>query len=136
VNVVFAGSLTLNPPVRLVINPSYPGIAEDYERSFALMRALPTDVFLGAHAGFFALHDKAKRLRKGERPNPFIDPAGFRTWVADMERQFRARIDKEQSTQTGSGAGAAHHRFAKCRSAKSRYRSQSHSVTSCFPDRT
>lgn len=95
--VVFPGSLSVNPPVRLVTNPSYPGIAKDYERSIALMRALDVDVFLGAHSGFFALRDKAERLRQGEKPNPFIDPAGFRTWVDDMERQFRDRIAKEQS---------------------------------------
>lgn len=95
--VVFPGSLSVNPPVRLVTNPSYPGIAKDYERSIALMRALDVDVFLGAHSGFFALRDKAERLRQGENPNPFIDPAGFRTWVDDMERQFRDRIAKEQS---------------------------------------
>ena len=105
VNVVFAGSLSVNPPVRLVTNPSYPGIAQDYERSFALMRALPVDVFLGAHAGFFGLHEKAERLRKGERPNPFIDSAGFRAWVDDMERQFRARLEKERAAHNESGQG-------------------------------
>ena len=93
--VVFAGSLSVNPPVRLVTNPSYPGIAQDYERSFRTMRALDADVFLGAHAGFFQLHDKAERLRKGQQPNPFIDPAGLRAWVDRMEGQFQERVAAE-----------------------------------------
>ena len=116
-NVVFAGSLSLNPPVRLTINPSYRGIAQDYERSFALMRSLPIDVFLGAHAGFFGLHDKAARLHKGHQPNPFIDPAGLRAWVDEMERQFRARIEREgvvgQVPVKEWGSDPANHRFAK-----------------------
>jgi metallo-beta-lactamase class B len=93
--VVFAGSLSVNPPVRLTTNPSYPGIAQDYERSFRVMRSLEPDVFLGAHAGFFQLYDKAERLRNGERPNPFIDAAGFRGWVDRMEQQFRERVKTE-----------------------------------------
>jgi metallo-beta-lactamase class B len=111
VSVVFTGSLTVNPPVRLVSDPSYPGIAQDYDRSFALMRSLQADVFLGAHAGFFRLHDKAGRLRGGEEPNPFIDPAGLTAWVDAMERQFRARIEKEKTAQSGSGAGLPQGRF-------------------------
>ena len=100
--VVFAGSLSVNPPVRLVVNESYPGIARDYERSFAFMRELKVDVFLGAHAAFFQLHDKAARLRRGETPNPFVDAAGFRTWVEQMEQQFRARVEKERQSSARS----------------------------------
>jgi metallo-beta-lactamase class B len=96
-HVVFPGSLSVNPPVRLLKDPSYPGIADDYQRSIALIRTLPADVFLGAHAGFFGLREKAARLRQGERPNPFIDQAGCRTWVDGMERQFRSRLDNEPS---------------------------------------
>lgn len=95
--VVFAGSLSVNPPVRLVTNESYPGIRRDYERSFRILRSFDADVFLGAHAGFFRLHDKAARLRAGETPNPFIDPDGLRTWVDGMERQFNERIEQERA---------------------------------------
>ena len=95
--VVFAGSLSVNPPVRLVTSESYPGIRKDYERSFGIVRSLGADVFLGAHAGFFRLHDKAARLRAGEMPNPFIDRDGLRAWVDDMERQFNERIEKERA---------------------------------------
>ena len=95
--VIFPGSLSVNPEVRMITNPSYPGIADDYERSFARMRTFEADIFLGAHAGFFKLHDKADRLRKGAAPNPFIDPAGLDEWIDGMEAQFRARIEKERA---------------------------------------
>lgn len=94
--VVFAGSLSVNPPVRLVTNPSYPGIADDYRRSFERLRAMQADVFLGAHAGFFGLHDKAQRLREGASPNPFIDPGALGRYVDEWEARFRERISREQ----------------------------------------
>jgi metallo-beta-lactamase class B len=93
--VVFFPSGNVNPGVRLVKHPSYPGIAQDFERSFALWKSLPCDVFLGAHGDFFKVHDKAKRLRAGGTPNPFIDPDGFRKLVADQEARFRASLEDQ-----------------------------------------
>jgi metallo-beta-lactamase class B len=95
--VVFAGSLTVNPPVRLWKNPSYPGILEDYRRSVATMRALPIDVFLGSHAGFFDLVGKRDRLARGASPNPFIDPAGFAAMVDRGARALEQRVKSEKS---------------------------------------
>ena len=96
-HVVFAGSLTVNPPVRLWKNPSYPGILEDYRRSVAAMRGLPVDVFLGAHAGFFDLAAKRERLARGEMPNPFIDPEGFRAMVDRGAAALEQRVSGEKS---------------------------------------
>jgi metallo-beta-lactamase class B len=93
--VIFPGSLSVNPQVRLVQDPSYPGIADDYARSFARMRAFDAEIFLGAHAGFFAFQEKAARLRQGATPNPFIDRPGLLAWIDRMEGQFRERVEKE-----------------------------------------
>jgi len=95
--VVFAGSLSVNPPVRLVSRPSYPGIAGDYRRSFDVLRSMEADVFLGAHAGFFGLLEKAERLREGAAPNPFIDAGALRRYVDHWEAQFEARVAKERT---------------------------------------
>ena len=102
--VVFAGSLSVNPPVRLVANPSYPGIADDYRRSFRVLRSMDADVFLGAHAGFFGLHEKAERLRQGASPNPFIDPGALRRYVDHWEAQFRDRVASEAKRGPASGS--------------------------------
>ena len=95
--VVFAGSLTVNPPVRLWKDPSYSGILEDYHRSVATMRGLPVDVFLGAHAGFFDLAAKRERLARGETPNPFIDPAGYAAMVDRGAQAIEQRVSSEKS---------------------------------------
>ena len=46
---------------KLVNNASYPNIVSDYERSFAELRKMPCDVFLGPHGGFFNLEEKRKQ---------------------------------------------------------------------------
>jgi metallo-beta-lactamase class B len=88
--VVFYASGTIPPGAHLAGNREYPQAIADYERSFATWRALPCDLFLGAHGTFFGLEPKWKRLKAGARPNPFIDPQGYRRAIDDAEKQFRA----------------------------------------------
>src|SRR5271154_4622033 len=56
-NVVIVGSWNVNPGWRLVERAgqtvSYPGIADDYRHTFTALKALPCDVFLGAHGAYF-----------------------------------------------------------------------------------
>jgi metallo-beta-lactamase class B len=94
-DVVFVCSATVLSQYRLVTAPTYPGIAADFARTFAVLAALPCDVFLGAHASFYNGLDKARRLRAGETPNPFIDPAGYRAWVAEAEGAYKKRLAAE-----------------------------------------
>ena len=93
---VFYGSTTLLPGVRLVDNPKYPEMAEDFAKTFRVLKSLPCDVFLGPHGSQFGLRDKARRLSAGERPNPFIDPAGYRAFLARSEEGFLRHRERER----------------------------------------
>lgn len=72
-------------------NPSYPGIREDFEKTFARFKSLPCDVLLASHGVFMDLHGKRARMGEG-RPNPFIDPGGCRTHFAAQEDNFRKAL--------------------------------------------
>jgi metallo-beta-lactamase class B len=48
-DVVIVGIPNVNPGYKLVSNSAYPQIAEDYERTWRVLKALPCDIFLGAH---------------------------------------------------------------------------------------
>jgi len=98
-DVVFAGSATVLPGVVLTDSPKYPEIAEDYARAFRVLRSLPCDVFLGPHASFYDGLDKADRLRKGAKENPFIDPRGYREYVARMEKTYRDQLQRERDSR-------------------------------------
>jgi len=91
--VVFLGGVTI-PGYKLAGNAQYPNIAEDYARSFALLKQLPCDVFLGAHGSYFGLQKKLPHL--GETPNPFIDPDGYRRHIEEFERSFHEQLDRER----------------------------------------
>ncbi len=93
-DVVIVGSPNVNPGYRLVNNPFYPEIASDYERTFRVLKSLPADIFLGAHAGYFDMEAKRRRLVEGEA-NPFSDSAGYAEYIADRERAFRAELARQ-----------------------------------------
>jgi metallo-beta-lactamase class B len=93
--VIFFPSATVPPGAQLVGNLKYPDAIADYRRSFALWRRLPCDYFLAAHASFFGLEKKWKRWKTGERPNPFIDPAGFKATLDEQQERFEAVVQSQ-----------------------------------------
>ena len=97
-NVVIFGGAGINSGNNLINDPRYPKQAEDFVRTFRTLRALPCDIFLGAHGLYFDLNEKYARL-KPNGPNPFIDSAGYKAYVDDREQAFRAELAKQKAAQ-------------------------------------
>jgi metallo-beta-lactamase class B len=94
-DVVIVCSVGWNPGYVLVNNKDYPQIADDYVRSFATLRRLPCDIFLGAHGSFYNLDAKYAQLLKGGA-NPFLDHAGYLAYIDLKEKQFYAELDRQK----------------------------------------
>ena len=84
----------LQENAQLVNNKNYPEIAEDFARSIKTYKSLPADVFLGAHSWFFDLAGKHKRL--GSATNPYIDPAGYKAWVDNQEKNYNTTLAQQR----------------------------------------
>lgn len=96
--VVIVGSPNVNPGYKLVHNTRYPQIGSDYKHQFEVLKKLPCDIFLGAHGGYFDLAEKYTRFKAGDR-NAFIDPAGYKAYIADREQAFEAELKKQSAAQ-------------------------------------
>jgi metallo-beta-lactamase class B len=96
-NAVIIGSPNVNPGYKLVGNERYPQIADDYDKSFRVLKSLPCDLFLGAHGSYFDLHKKYERLKRFEL-TAFVDPEGYRRFVSEKEQEFRHELRKQQGT--------------------------------------
>jgi metallo-beta-lactamase class B len=97
-DVVVVGSPNVNAGYQLVKNALYPQIATDYERTFRVLKSLPCDVFLGAHGDYYGMAAKFAAMKDGQ-PNPFIDPEGYKRYVAERENAFRAELKKQSGTR-------------------------------------
>ena len=95
---VIIGSPNVNPGYRLVGNQDYPEIADDFARTFQVLKSLPCDIFLGAHGSYYGMEEKIARVGKGGA-NPFIDPAGYKAYVAEREQTFRATLEAQKKAQ-------------------------------------
>ncbi len=99
---VIVGSWNLLSEYRLVDTPkqkaSYPGIAEDFAHGFEVLRALPCDIFLGAHGEYFDLREKLARRRStgSNETAVWVDPEGYRRAVAEHEATFRAELERQR----------------------------------------
>ena len=100
-NVVIVGSWNVNPGWRLLDRgaqiASYPGIADDYRQTFATLKALPCDVFLGAHGAYFGMLEKLDRIKAGATENVWIDPKGYQAAVAERQQAFENELKRQQN---------------------------------------
>jgi metallo-beta-lactamase class B len=102
-NIVIVGGTGFWSEYHFVATPnhpvSYPGIVQDFQHTFAVLRTLPCDVFLGAHGGYFDLLTKLEHYPQAG-PRVFIDPAGYKDFVTDAEKTFEQALAKQQAAAT------------------------------------
>ena len=84
----------LQDGARLVNNRNYPEIADDFAKTIKVLRSLPADVFLGAHSWFFDLAGKHAKL--GAATNPYLDAAGYKRWVDNMEKDYNMLLAEQR----------------------------------------
>jgi metallo-beta-lactamase class B len=98
-DVVVIGSPNVNPGYRLVDNTDYPEIADDFASTFRTLKALPCDVFLGAHGSYYGMIPKYEKAKSGSPKNPFIDPGGYRVYVELKEKAFRNTLAAQRAAK-------------------------------------
>ncbi len=99
-NIVIVGGVSFWSEYHFVATPnhpvSYPGIVQDFQHTFVTLRALPCDVFLGAHGGYFDMLAKLGNYSK-DGPRVFIDPSGYQHFVADAQKTFEQAWMKQKA---------------------------------------
>jgi metallo-beta-lactamase class B len=97
-NAVIIGSPNVNPGYKLVNNAAYQQIAADYEKTFRVLESLPCDIFLGAHGSYFDLETKYP-LMKEKAFAAFVDPEGYKKYVADRKQAFNRELAKQRASR-------------------------------------
>jgi len=91
-NVVFHCSL--RPTGRITAQ-----IADEFMRSYALVRTLPCDVSLGDHGATYNMQAKYAKLAAESRgANPFIDSANCNVETDIEETMFHAMLEEQKAT--------------------------------------
>jgi len=97
-DVVIIGGTAVNPGFKLIGNAQYPSIADDYARTFKVLKDLPCDIPLGAHGAYFDMEAKHRRMLAGDK-TAFIDPAGYKKFVASAEKAYLDELAKQKAAR-------------------------------------
>lgn len=87
-HIAYVDSLTA-PGYRLIDNPRYPHILDDFKRSFATVRALPCDLLLTPHAD-------ASGWDFADAANPHPKPMSCRAYADGAESKLDAQVKSEE----------------------------------------
>ncbi|HJZ75141.1 MAG TPA: subclass B3 metallo-beta-lactamase [Vicinamibacterales bacterium] len=96
--VIIANMGSINPGVTVSGMPKYPGIADDYARTFKAQKDMQIDVWLASHAAQFKMHEKYK---PGDpfKADRFVDPQGFKAAVEQLEKTYKDQLAKERAAK-------------------------------------
>ena len=100
-NVLVANMGTINEGKRLVVDPTYPGVAEDFANTYASQKAMDVDVWVAAHGGQYGLLDKYQP-GQAYSPDTFVDPEGFLAEVERLEQIYEEHIAAERAEEGGA----------------------------------
>jgi metallo-beta-lactamase class B len=76
-------------------HPKYPNMATDFSSTFAKLKKMPVDIYLGGHGYWYGLGDKMRRAQAGEGYRAYIDPEGFQKAINGWQQQFIDQIVSE-----------------------------------------
>lgn len=94
-NVVSIGSLSLIPTA--LFGKRFDEQQQDeYHKSFNILRGLPEDIYLGAHADIFDMRRKLlERKAAKDSIKPFIDRNGYLSYISRAEQNLRNEVQKQ-----------------------------------------
>ncbi|MBN9414130.1 MAG: subclass B3 metallo-beta-lactamase [Candidatus Eremiobacteraeota bacterium] len=97
-DVVIVGGLMYLTQYHLVDKPgqpaSYPGIAEDFRKTFGEMPYYPCDIFLGAHGIYFDMLAKLdRRVKQGSQV--WLDRDGYLRLLEKTRQAFEAEVVRQ-----------------------------------------
>jgi metallo-beta-lactamase class B len=82
---------------KLVGKPTYPGIVDDYKKTFQVSKGIIADVFLAPHPEMFKMEEKRPLIGKYAGVNPFIKAGEFHAFIRDAEKAFNEGLAKQKA---------------------------------------
>jgi metallo-beta-lactamase class B len=97
-NLVYSDSMT---PVsadgfRFSDSREYPTVVQDFEKSFAFLRATPCDILLTSHPDASGLWQRLEGRQRGVRPDPVVSPNACKELAGRAGEQLRRRLESEK----------------------------------------
>lgn len=93
-NVAIANMGTINGGKRIVVDPTYEGVAVDFATTYNKQKQLDVDVWVSAHASQYDMHEKYTPGQAYD-PDTFVDPMGYIQAIERLETAYLNVIARE-----------------------------------------
>jgi metallo-beta-lactamase class B len=93
--VAIANMGTINAGKQLLVDPTYPGVADDFASTYRRQKQMQVDVWVSAHGSQYGLHDKYQP-GQAYSPDTFLDSAGFVEAVDRLEMRYLEQLADER----------------------------------------
>ena len=92
--VLIANMGTINPGKRMILDPTYPGVAEDFDYTYNDQKNIEVDIWVAAHKSQYGFD---KKYQRGQPYNPetFVDPDGFIDAIETLEIAYIQQVNSE-----------------------------------------
>lgn len=94
-NVAIANMGTINPGKRMVVDPTYAGVSDDFASTYRKQKQMAVDVWVSAHNSQYGMHNKYTP-GQAYSPDTFVDPAGFMAEVERLEKLYLEQLAQER----------------------------------------
>lgn len=96
--VLIANMGTINPGKKMIVDPTYAGVSDDFATTYRRQKAMDVDVWVAAHGSQYNLHDKWQPGQAYD-PDTFVDPEGFLAAVERLEDVYLQQLEEERAAQ-------------------------------------
>ncbi|MEQ8312669.1 MAG: subclass B3 metallo-beta-lactamase [Gammaproteobacteria bacterium] len=96
--VLIANMGTINPGKKMIVDPTYAGVSDDFATTYRRQKAMDVDVWVAAHGSQYNLHDKWQPGQAYD-PDTFVDPERFLAAVERLEDVYLQQLEEERAAQ-------------------------------------
>ena len=93
-DVLIANMGTINPGKKMIVDPTYEGVSEDFASTYKNQKMMSVDIWVAAHKSQYGFYDKYQPNQTYD-PEMFVDPDGYLDAIEALEITYIKQVNSE-----------------------------------------
>ena len=93
-DVLIANMGTINPGKKMIVDPTYEGVSEDFASTYKDQKMMNVDIWVAAHKSQYGFYDKYQPNQIYD-PEMFVDPDGYLDAIEALEIAYIKQVNSE-----------------------------------------
>lgn len=93
-DVLIANMGTINPGKKMIVEPTYEGVSEDFAFTYKDQKMMEVDIWVAAHKSQYGFYEKYEP-NQAYSPKTFVDPDGYLDAIEALEITYIKQVNTE-----------------------------------------